>query len=337
MKLYACSTYYHALIACVKQLVCRSEADALITGYIPDGAALARRIDNSGLFRRTVYIDGVQEHVSPNIVDYILFHHRKNAAAIERCLPPGFRFENYDEVDIFHDDTWMAHYMKDRRLPYRIVEDALDSCKTISSSCFSFMLPQKGIKPLLKRLFRIGYLFFGEDGLAYEFEVNDSSGVEIPPERLTEVPRRPLFDALTAEDKQLLLNVFGRPELPPVRGKTALVLTQPLYADGLMDAEKEQLTVYRDIVKALKERGYEVVLKPHPRDMADYSGMGVPVLARTIPAEMLRLAGASFDCAVAIASTALTEVPARERYRWQPGEMKMVEHMTDYTRPEGDQ
>ena len=42
MKLYVCSTYYHALIACVKQLVDRQEADILITEYIPAGCFAGR-------------------------------------------------------------------------------------------------------------------------------------------------------------------------------------------------------------------------------------------------------------------------------------------------------
>ena len=199
MKLYVCSTYYHALIACVKQLVDRQEADILITEYIPEGAALARRIEESGLFRRTVYIGGVEEYVFSNAIDHALFYHRKSAAAIERSFPAGFRFEDYDEVNIFHDGTWMAHYMKDRRLPYRIVEDALDSYKILTTGPFAHMLPQKGLKQLIKRLFHIGYLYFGEDGLVREIEVNDLDGVELPRERLVEVPRKPLFDALRAE------------------------------------------------------------------------------------------------------------------------------------------
>ncbi len=325
MKLYVCSTYYHALIACVKQLVDRQEADILITGYIPEGAALARRIEESGLFRRTVYIGGVEEYVFSNAIDHALFYHRKSAAAIEKSFPAGFRFEDYDEVNIFHDGTWMAHYMKDRRLPYRIVEDGLDSYKILTTGPFAHMLPQKGLKALIKRLFHIGYLYFGEDGLVREIEVNDLDGVELPRERLVEVPRKPLFDALRPEDKQLLLDVFGRPEVPPVQGKTALVLTQPFVEDGLMDTEEEQLAVYRDIVRALRARGYAVMLKPHPRDAADYSGMGVVVLDRTIPAEMFRLAGVSFDCVTAIASTALFDVPAREWFRWQDGEMRRAQ------------
>ena len=76
------------------------------------------------------------------------------------------------------------------------------------------------------------------------------------------------------------------------------------------------------IVKALAAQGYEALLKPHPRDRADYSRLGAPVLERTIPAEMFRLAGVSFDCVVATATSALLDVPARERYRWEDGAME---------------
>jgi len=105
-KLYAVSTYYHALISCVKQLVHPENSDILVTGYIPDGQSLAGRIEKSGLFDKTYYIDCVNEYKPHGKLDYFFNQHRKNAELIESQLQ--FSFMSYREINVFHDDIWVS-------------------------------------------------------------------------------------------------------------------------------------------------------------------------------------------------------------------------------------
>lgn len=291
--LYIVSTYYHALISCLKQIQKNRNADLMCTDYIPDGENLAEKIKESGLFRNTYFVGKINEYHATGRMDRIFCFHRKNAAMIERQIT--IKFSDYDEINIFHDDIWAAHYMKDKHIKYRLIEDALDSFKSISKSCFSYMMPNSGLKAAVKRFLGIGYSYFGLDGAAYEIEVNDIQGVEIAQfaaKRLKEEPRNNLFDPLNESDKELLCNIFMRelPQFYPER--SVLLLTQPLTVDLLEKSEREQIEYYKSLVREYSS-GLDVVIKPHPRDTADYSSdfPDAVILDKNMPVEILSISG----------------------------------------------
>ncbi|MCM1334917.1 MAG: glycosyltransferase family 52 protein [Bacteroides sp.] len=290
--LYIASTYYHALIACVKQMKDRRSSDLLCTD-IPLGGELSDRIRAGGLFEKVYYIENIGEYRAKNPLDHMLNLHRKNAEMIEKQLP--FSFGDYREINVFHDDIWASRYMKDRRIKYRLLEDALDSFKHISSSIFCYMIPKRRLRSWIKKTFRIGYVFCGYDDCTYEVEVNERAGVEIEPfasKKIKEAPRRELFDRLSAEDIELLKNIFMKaiPEIKPE--ESCLLLTQPFFADGVMGSEEEQLSFYKKMTEKYLS-GEKLVIKPHPRDPTDYSGTfpDAVVLDKNMPVEILELTG----------------------------------------------
>lgn len=291
--LYIVSTYYHALISCLKQIRENRNADIMCTDYIPNGEKLAEKIRESRLFRNTFFVGKIEEYHATGRPDRIFCLHRKNAAMIERQI--SVKFSAYDEINIFHDDIWAAHYMKDKHIKYRLIEDALDSFKSISRSCFSYMMPKSGLKAAVKRFLGIGYSYFGLDGAAYEIEVNDIHGVEIAgfaAKRLKEEPRKNLFDPLTKADKKLLCNIFMS-ELPHIYPKrSVLLLTQPLTVDNLVKSEREQIKYYKALVRKYS-CGLDVVIKPHPRDTVDYSSdfPNAVILDKNMPVEILSISG----------------------------------------------
>lgn len=290
--LYIASTYYHALIACVKQLTDRRDCDLLCTD-IPLGDELSDRIRAAGLFEKVYYMENIGGYRAKNPLDYVLNLHRKNAERIEKQLP--FSFDGYREINVFHDDIWASRYMKDRRIGYRLLEDALDSFKHISSSIFCYMLPKRRLRAWIKRTFRIGYVFCGYDSCTYEVEVNDRAGVEIEPfasQKIREIPRGELFKRLSAEDIELLKKIFMKaiPEIRPE--ESCLLLTQPFFADGVTDSEEAQLSYYRKMAEKYSD-GEKLVIKPHPRDPVDYSGTfpDAVILDKNMPVEILELTG----------------------------------------------
>lgn len=289
--LYVTSTYYHALIACVKQLLDRRAADIICTDCIPLGDALSERIRATGLFDGVFYIENVREYHAKNRLDYFLNLHRKNAELIESQLP--LDVGSYWEINVFHDDIWASHYLKDRKIRYRLIEDALDSFKFISTSIFRYMIPKRRFRSSVKNFFRVGYVFCGYDNYTYEVEVNDRNGVEIESfasEKIVQVPRKEMFDRLTPEDIDLLKNIFMKkiPEIDPEG--SALLLTQPLFVDGVVRSEKDQLSYYRKLVdnNLSSER---LIIKPHPRDLTDYSEAfpEAVILDKNMPVEILEL------------------------------------------------
>ena len=289
--LYVTSTYYHALIACVKQLLDRRTADMICTDYIPLGGELSERIRMSGLFDSAYYIENIREYHAKNRLDFFLNLHRKNAELIESQLPLDFGC--YREINVFHDDIWASHYLKDRRIKYRLIEDALDSFKFISSSIFRYMIPERRFRSSIKNLFRVGYVFCGYDNCTYEVEVNDRNGVEIESfasKKIVQVPRRAMFDRLSPEDIDILKNIFMKsiPDIDPEN--SSLLLTQPLFVDGVVGSEKDQLSYYRKLID-INLSGERLVIKPHPRDLTDYSDTfpEAVILDKNMPVEILEL------------------------------------------------
>lgn len=289
--IYAISTYYHAFVTCVKQLVYKMQADVLVTGYIPEGEELAARLRESGLFDNVYYVNNPQEYLPQNKLDLLFNLHRRNAAKIETVLP--MRFQQYQTVNIFHDDTWVAHYLKDCRIRYRLIEDGLDSFKTINETQFSYMVPKKSLASAIKRALRIGYAFCGYDWLTTEVEVNEKKGVviaDIAKGKLVEMPRTPMLDKLSEADINILRAVFSK-ELPTINPQsTVLLFTQPFYADNAAISQAEQAELYKLLVSENIDASEMLVIKPHPRDESDYSVIfpKAIVINKNMPSEMLK-------------------------------------------------
>lgn len=313
--LYVVSTYYHALISCVKQLLNHDEAEIICLHYIPDGKALSERIRLSGLFEKTFYVDKVEEYKAKNVIDYVFRLHKKNAKVIERQI--SIELDKYDEINIFHDDTWFAHYLKDRKIKYRLVEDAFDTFKSISKSNFAYMISCAPVKLAIKRLLSIGYVYCGYDKCTTEVEVNDINGLEInrlAQGKLTAIPRKAMFESLTEVHTAVLKGIFLK-DIPPINeNDSVLLLTQPFFVDHVLDKEEKQVELYK---KTLKKgyTGARLVIKPHPRDHLDYSVIfpDAICLDKNMPIEILGMVQkAEFLQIITVSSTAINFLKAKK-------------------------
>ena len=137
----------------------------------------------------------------------------------------------------------------------------------------------------------IGYVFCGYDKRTAEVEVNDINGVQIKElagDKLVEVPRRPMFDSLDENDKRIISGIFMKdiPLFEPE--KSVLLLTQPLYADGVVDSEAEQIGMFKKMVDE-NVTDEKLVVKPHPRDFTDYSSVfpTAVIIDKNMPVEVL--------------------------------------------------
>lgn len=316
-RLFVVSTYYHALISCVKQMLYSRKSDIVITSYVPDGSELARRIQQSGLFRNTFLAGIINEYTPKNRLDYILNFHRKNADKIRRQL--DFSFEEYDEINVFHEDIWPSHYLKDCRIPFRLLEDSLDFYKHISKTNFAYMLPTNKLKSAIKRRMNIGYVFCGMDSCVREIEVNSIENTEIATlvgEKLTEAPRKAMFRALSESDWNTLIKIFAE-DIPPMEpSNSVIILTQPLFADNLAGSEQEQIEIYRKVAAEHLSGNKTLVIKPHPRDTADYHSAfnGAIVIDRHIPTEVFsHVVSGEFSKAVTLFSSSLDWINAKNK------------------------
>lgn len=315
--LYIVSTYYHALITCVKQLTDKRPSDILVTDYIPEGKNLVERLDDSSLFEECSFVGKISEYIPTSRVDKLFYLHSKNTALIEKQLT--FDFEKYDEINLFHDDIWTAHYLKSKRIKYRLIEDSLDFFKSVNKTHFRYMLPKSRIKLLIKRVFRIGYVFFGYDSCVTEVEVNDKFGLNAgvaPKSKLNEVPRKALFEKLTREDTDVILKIFAR-EVPKFEPKkSVLLLTQPMFEDGYVGSREEQIRIYKRMAFQVQS-GETLVIKPHPRDFTDYTEAfpKAIVLDKNMPAEVLAISGlGNFKRVISVSSSAVSGLDIAQKH-----------------------
>ena len=128
--------------------------------------------------------------------------------------------------------------------------------------------------------------------------------------RFVEVPRKPLEQALTAEQKKLMIEIFIEDAdslieqlRPRFKGEEyAIFLTEPHPWD-----EEARKRVCIDVLEKYC-KGYRVIIKPHPRDLIDYEKLcpGVVVLKGRFPVEVLNFfEGLHVKRAVSIITTAM--------------------------------
>lgn len=291
-ELYIVSTYYHALIACVRSINDRHTADIMVTDYIPQYAQLAARLSESGLFAQTFCVGSIEEYKPSCWLDYAVNGNRRNKRLIEEQL--GFSLKNrYEKIYIFHDDTWIARYLKCAKIPYHLLEDALDSYKVITDTAFAYMVHEDNLKMRIKNLLRLGYTFCGYDRFTKSVEVNSIDGVQIrhlAKNKLIERPRKPMFDRLADSDIMKLKNIFMK-DIPKLDDRNSmLLLTQPLYVDKMVGDEARQAEIYKKLAR--KHIGdLKLVIKPHPRDNADYTTLfpNAMILDKNMPLEIVAM------------------------------------------------
>ncbi len=289
--LYVVSTYYHALIACVRHINDGGNAEIMVTDYIPNHTNLAEQIEKSGIFLHTHCLGRIEEYNPTSRLDYLINNARKNKKTIEKQLAVSFK--EYKNIYVFHDDTWIAKYLKCAMIPYHLLEDGLDSYKTITKSPFAYMAHKDNLKAQFKNIFRVGYTYCGFDRFTKTVEVNSVDGVEIKhlaKNKLIERPRKPMFDSLTSTDMDLLKNIFLK-DVPDFDDRhSVLLLTQPLFIDKTVESEVKQLEIYKNAVHRYIGE-YKLIVKPHPRDTSDYSGFfsQAIILDKNMPLEILAM------------------------------------------------
>ena len=134
-------------------------------------------------------------------------------------------------------------------------------------------------------------------------EVNDISAIRYPCPQYVEVPRQPLADALTEEDKELILTAFlrNRKELVRQLKESAqvkdkiLILTEPLCA---LDVRER---IFRDIIKKYEPEG-TIFIKPHPRDVLSYETLfsQYPLIDAAVPMEILNFFEVRFKKVISV-------------------------------------
>ena len=303
-RIYVCHTYYHVYVTFLKELNLpkekRGQATLVLSKLSNDFENLKERVEKTGLFESVIEFDEKRDDFFPELKKYredkgnIVFNmlsrirFTKKYAKLEEPYVP-VDFKEYGDIYIFCDTDPIGYYLNQKKIYYHAVEDGLNCIKNFDAARFE----NKGhfeLKAWMSKKLNLIFVQNGYGKYCLDMEVNDISAIKYPCPYYIEVPRQPLVDALTQEDKELILNAFIRArealgkqiEEGNKIGNKILILTEPLCA---LDVRER---IFRDLIAEYEKEG-KVFLKPHPRDELDYYKLfpEYPIIDGTVPMEML--------------------------------------------------
>lgn len=294
--LYIFNTQYQFLIALIK--VKENGTDSL--------AIVNRRLDER--IQRIL--------IKENIVKDII-HIDESIFAFCKSMPQRrelkIRLKNFDKVNIFIDHFTIGAYLDKYKIPYNTIEDGYNffmyEYRDFREKLFTKEATIQDYKEFIKHILFCKKNKPGFGKYCQSIEVNDISVVPKDERyhKFKEVPRKELFENISEERKQLILRVFGVEELSRVQDKSILILTQPLSMDGLLNSDDKQYGFYKRICDKYLSEGYEVYLKPHPRDSITYRNInGIKLIAQTVPMELIEMVSdVKFERIITHSSTAI--------------------------------
>lgn len=316
-RIYVCHTYYHVYVTFLKELNLpkekRRQATLVLSRLSNDFENLKQRVEKTGLFEEVIEFDEKRDDFFPelkkyredkgnivfNMISRILFT-RKYAKLEEPYVPVDF--QEYGDIYIFCDTDPIGYYLNQKKIYYHAVEDGLNSI----ANCDEARFENRGhfaLKAWMSRKLNLIFVQNGYGKYCIDMEVNDISAIHYPCPRYVEVARQPLADALTQEDKELILSAFLRnrrelerqlEESSRVENKI-LILTEPLCS---LDVREK---IFRDLTARYEGEG-QVFIKPHPRDMLDYEKLFLeyPLIDGTVPMELLNFFPVRFKKVVSV-------------------------------------
>lgn len=205
-----------------------------------------------------------------------------------------------DDVEIYgHGHTQFSYMFYEYENAY-IIEDGLANYRKLESNFISNRLLNflglyiKGSKSGYGTHENIKKVY-----LTYECFCDVSSKAEI-------IDLNALWENLSLEDHLKILKIFNFSNLENI---DVLLITQAFSEDNLMDLN-EEMRIYFEIV----EKYPNIIIKPHPREIKDYSKIfpDNTVLDKHFPVELLVLMGIKIEKTVTISSTAVLHFPASE-------------------------
>ncbi|MBQ7972894.1 MAG: lipooligosaccharide sialyltransferase [Lachnospiraceae bacterium] len=303
-RIYVCHTFYHAYISVLKELALPEEqhgqATLVLSTMSCNFGDFPARVRKTGFFEEVILFDEKAEKEFPDLVELrkekgstfknmlarITFT-RKYAEYQEPYIPVNFK--EYGDIYVFCDSDPIGYYLNKKRIRYHAVEDGLNCLKNFDAARYENRGHFK-LKAFLSKKLNLIFVQNGYGKYCKDMEVNDISAITHPCKYYIEVPRKPLVDRLTEEDKELIFSMFVS-DMKELREKIAqgkqypekvLILTDPLCT---LDVRER---IFRDIIEEYGKDA-QVFLKPHPRDVLDYKTLFAeyPMFDAAMPMEIL--------------------------------------------------
>lgn len=319
-RIYVCHTIYHAYISCLKELALpRSEqgqAELVLSTMSNDFGTFPDRAGQSGLWHAVYMFDEKEDFRFPEVMKHHtdkgnivtnMLERIKYTKLLGKAQEPAVPvdFKEYKDVYVFCDSDPIGYYLNFKKISYHAVEDGLDTIFYCDDAQFS-NIGHFGLKMWMAERGLI-HIPDGYAKYCIDMEVNNAGILNTPCKKYKEVPRRPLYERLTDEDKDILVHMFVEnvdalaKQLVRDNNKAViLILTDPL-----CDLETRE-RIFRDIIDeytVIDGVKGKALIKPHPRDVLDYKELfpDEVVLPGKFPMEMMNfLPGVHFDRVVTV-------------------------------------
>lgn len=324
-RIYVCHTFYHVYITYLKELAIREKlgeksggATLVLSLMSNDFRNMKTNAEKTGIFEAVIEFDEKRNTFFPELDKYKVDHGnafinlfyrmiftKKYAKLEEKYIPVNFK--EYKEIYVYSDPDPIGYYLNYKHIKYHAIEDGLDSLKTTDEARLS-NIGHFGLKCWMAE-HNLIFMENGHSKYAIDMEVNNRSVIKYDYKKYKEVPRAPLYDRLTADDKQILLMAFvdNKEEIESCideanrarvekNEKSVMILSDPL-----CDLET-RVRIMQDIIEEYCQ-GMRVFIKPHPRDELDYKKAfpDIPQFAPEVPMEMLNyFEGIHFDRVISV-------------------------------------
>lgn len=310
-RIYICHTYYHAYIACLKELnlpaagegAVRGQASLLLSSLSNDFGSLKERALRSGLFEEVLTYEEKDESFFPELAPYHkdrgnlllnMLARMKFTRMMGKLQAPfvPVNLREYGDIYVFCDSDPIGYYLNTHKIYYHAVEDGLDCIRYYDTAHYD----NRGHFKLKAWMAARNFIFIQNGYAKYclDMEVNDISVLEYPCAKFVEKPRKELTEKLGEEEKDILVSIFieNKKELEAILSSggenlpKVLVLSEPL-----CDLETRE-RIFRDIIEEygnVEGQRAQILIKPHPRDVLDYQKLfpGYLVLDGKFPMEIL--------------------------------------------------
>ena len=304
--LYICSTYYHLLIAIIKNIKIKGRNQLIIAASynnnkLANDKDLIEKVKKSKIFSSVIIFDYSKEQLKCKSNNHLQFQIKQYFLFLKIYKKYNFDFSNFEHIFMFNDLGLIGKIINRKKIKYYLIEDGLD--------CFEKNMTYSHKNKMYKFIKRIlyGYSELGDSKNIISIEVNSKKKLNNYEKKFVECPKKILFESLSKEERKEITDIF-LPNLNLNDLKNAsLLITQPLYMDNLLKTEEEQINVYKYIINK-HFQNQKIIIKVHPRDTINYKKYFKDsiVLDTPFPIEILNfIEDLKFKKVVSISSTSI--------------------------------
>jgi len=296
---------YRTLIKCISD---SQDNDILVSNHVEGMEKMYPILKDANIFKHVFFFDDVmyrkfysygkvyEFNQFPNGI-FILLKKLKMYIELQNkakniTLPKGLEIEQYDEIYVNDATSTVMFYLCSRKKKFIWVEHAKNAFQDKLS--FALRICYR-IMPILEKL-GIVYALQGTSKWVEAIEVNNACNLIplIRKKKIREVNIDKLLENISETDKNYIFELYCK-AYHVVLDKTIpfyIIMTSPLFIDGLVCSRKEQIKVYRNLIKREIGTYANVLIKPHPRDDIDYK-KAIPeaiIIEKSLSAEIFNLA-----------------------------------------------